>query len=140
MAKVSAAYLGTATACLLFLLIVDRVNMRAERPVTLVDAVGHQALQQQNYDLRQEWWKMRADLVDAELLAGTAIADAVDAKLRLNAAESKLASVEAQLVTAKSLADAGRREHTRIPLLGDDEADRIPPQNVPVPVHAPGKE
>lgn len=133
MCKVVAIYLGTATACLLLLLGIDCAFVREDRREPQVSAIAFNRVVAENKELREGWWKQRQE--NAKDLAATA--KAIDAegreRERANRAESQLASIQVQLATAKTLLDAARRDQTRIPLLGDDPQDRIPPQNLPLP-------
>lgn len=126
MRNVFGCWLGTATGCLVFLFGADRVFVMRQPPATLVDAPGYRELAQQNCDLRWENYKARGRVIDLEVEAARVRCEVENERARAEFAEQ-------QAATFRTLADAARREGMDRPRLGDDPADRIPPQNVPLP-------
>lgn len=128
-------YLGVASGCSVFLYAATSwARNRDARMDKAADAEFIVKQDQQLRELRSANRKLQGELAERQSLHAKVMTFAEEQVLRAIAAERELCSTKKQLATALATADAARRDTTRIPLADEDSLERIPPQNLPIPL------
>lgn len=132
--NLAACFAGSIVATLAVFCGADRYWQAQQKPPVIINGELTRCLEQQNTELRQDYFSLLRQRADLEGKVEELASDRDSERSRAFVAECRADRAEGEAIGLRVMLDSARRGDTKVIPAGVAEADRIPPAGVPVPV------